>query len=55
MARRIVTCDCGFFAGSEDDDQLVAAMQQHVRQFHQMELTREQVLAMAQPEAAASQ
>jgi predicted small metal-binding protein len=47
---KIITCDCGYVARGETDDELVADAQQHAREVHDMELTREQVLAMAQPE-----
>jgi predicted small metal-binding protein len=43
-----IVCDCGWSArGSEDE--LVAAAQEHGRQAHDMEPTREQVLAIARP------
>jgi predicted small metal-binding protein len=48
MADLIVTCECGFEArGSEDV--VVAKTQEHGRQAHNMDVTREQVLAMAKP------
>lgn len=44
----LVKCDCGYEArGSQD--KLIPAVQQHGREAHNMEVTREQVLAMAQP------
>lgn len=44
----LVRCDCGFETrGSEDT--LVPAVQKHGRDAHNMQVTREQVLAMAQP------
>jgi predicted small metal-binding protein len=36
----------------ETDDELVANVQQHAREVHEMEISREQVLAMAQQEMA---
>ena len=48
---KIIQCDCGYVARGETDDELVADAQQHAREVHDMELTREQVLAMAQPAA----
>lgn len=48
MADLIVTCECGFEArGSEDE--VVAITQEHGRTAHNMDVTREQVLAMANP------
>lgn len=49
MARKQVACDCGTVIREQNDDQLVTAVQQHARTVHSMELTREQVLAMAEP------
>lgn len=37
-------------AGGGTDDELVANVQNHAREVHDMEITREQVLAMAQHE-----
>jgi predicted small metal-binding protein len=34
----------------ETDDELVANVQKHAREVHDMEITREQILAMAQQE-----
>jgi predicted small metal-binding protein len=46
--RLVVKCDCGFEAkGSEAE--LIPIVQQHGREAHNMDVTREQVLAMAQP------
>jgi predicted small metal-binding protein len=53
MAMKFVKCDCGFVMRSDDDDKLVAEVQQHASAEHKMTLTRYQVLAMAQPEAGA--
>ena len=44
----IVRCDCGFEARG-DEAKLVPAVQRHGREAHNMEVTREQVLAMARP------
>ena len=50
MVMKTVRCDCGFVVRSGDDDKLVAELQQHAHDDHGMNLSREQVLAMAQPE-----
>jgi predicted small metal-binding protein len=47
---KIMQCDCGHVVRGETDDELVANVQNHAREVHDMEITREQVLAMAQPE-----
>lgn len=49
MARKQVSCDCGTIIREETDEELVAAVQTHARKVHKMELTREQVLSMAEP------
>ena len=47
---KIMQCDCGQVVRGETDDELVANVQKHAREVHDMEITREQVLAMAQPQ-----
>ena len=44
-----VTCECGFSISEDDEDAFVAAVQKHGQDVHNMEVTREQALAMAQP------
>jgi predicted small metal-binding protein len=46
---KIINCDCGRVVQGDSDDELVAAAQQHAREAHGMELTREQVLSLAVP------
>ena len=47
---KIMQCDCGYVVRGETDDELVANVQKHAREVHNMEVTREQVLAMSQQE-----
>ena len=47
---KIMLCDCGHVVRGETDDELVANVKEHAREVHDMEVTREQVLAMAQQE-----
>jgi predicted small metal-binding protein len=47
---KVIKCPCGTVVRGRDDDALVAQAQQHAREVHAMELTREQALAMASPE-----
>jgi predicted small metal-binding protein len=47
---KIMQCDCGYVVRGETDDELVAKVQKHAREVHDMEITRKQVLAMAQQE-----
>lgn len=44
----VVRCDCGFEARGHEAD-LVPTVQKHGRDAHNMEVTHEQVLAMARP------
>ena len=44
----IVRCDCGFEARG-DEAKLVPLVQRHGREAHNMEVSRQQVLAMARP------
>jgi predicted small metal-binding protein len=46
---KILNCDCGRVVQGDSDDELVAAAQQHAREAHGMELTRDQVLSLAVP------
>jgi predicted small metal-binding protein len=47
---KVMKCDCGYVVREETDDDLVANVQNHARKVHDMEITREQVLAMSQQE-----
>jgi hypothetical protein len=44
-----VTCDCGTTIREANDEALVVAVQAHAKRVHQMEMTPEQVLSMAEP------
>jgi predicted small metal-binding protein len=48
MATKRVACDCGKTITERSDDELVKAVQQHARDVHRMDLTRDQVLSMAE-------
>jgi predicted small metal-binding protein len=48
MAQIVVTCECGFEIRGETDD-VVGRTQALGREAHNMDVTREQVLAMAKP------
>jgi predicted small metal-binding protein len=47
---KIMQCDCGYVVRGETDNELVANVQKHAREVHDMDITKEQVLAMAQQE-----
>ena len=49
MVTKQVSCDCGKTIRESSDEELVRAVQKHAQEVHRMELTREQVLSMAQP------
>lgn len=49
MSQKQVSCDCGTVIRGEDDGQLVERVQEHAREVHNMELSRDQVLSMAEP------
>lgn len=49
MSEKKVVCDCGKTMREPDDERLVASVQKHARDVHNMSLTKEQVLAMAEP------
>jgi predicted small metal-binding protein len=44
---KVIRWPCG--TALRDEDELVSKAQQHAKELHGMELTREQVLAMAKP------
>ncbi len=44
-----VSCDCGKVIRADDDQTLITAVQEHASKVHNMNLSREQVLAMADP------
>ena len=46
---KVINCPCGFVVKGNSDEELVTRAQEHAKQVHQMELTREQALAMAKP------
>ena len=47
---KIFICECGVVIKGRDDDDLVVNAQRHAREVHRIQVTREQVLAMARPE-----
>ena len=46
---KVINCPCGFIVKGNSDDEVVANAQKHAKEVHQMELTRDQALAMAKP------
>jgi predicted small metal-binding protein len=48
---KFVKCDCGFVVRSDNDNQLVADLQKHAKEHHNLDISRDQILAMAQPDS----
>ncbi|HEY3234561.1 MAG TPA: DUF1059 domain-containing protein [Polyangiaceae bacterium] len=48
--KKIIKCDCGYIVKGNDDDELVANAQRHASEAHGVQLTREQALALAEPQ-----
>jgi predicted small metal-binding protein len=46
---KVINCPCGFVVKGETDDQIVSKAQNHAKEVHQMDLTRDQALSMAKP------
>ena len=46
---KVVTCPCGETIRGETDDELVGLVQQHGKEVHDQEVSRQDALAMAQP------
>lgn len=44
-----IECPCGYVIRADDEDALVAQAQEHAKESHDMDLSREQALAMARP------
>ena len=47
--QKVINCPCGYVLKGESDDDVVKKAQDHAKQVHQMELSREQALSMAKP------
>jgi predicted small metal-binding protein len=47
--QKVINCPCGFVVKGNSDEEVVARAQEHAKQVHQMELSREQALSMAKP------
>lgn len=46
---RMIECDCGFVVRAETDDELVEKGTKHAKEAHNIDVTREQLLALAEP------
>ena len=54
MSEKRVTCDCGAAINEKSDDALVEAVQKHAKEVHDMDLTRDQIMDMAEVVSAES-
>ena len=54
MSGKKVNCDCGATIEETNDDALVEAVKKHATEVHNLELTRDQILSMAEPVPAKS-
>ena len=52
MSDKRVTCDCGATMRESSDQALIDAVQKHAKEVHDMDLTSDQVLSMAEPVAS---
>lgn len=46
---KVIECPCGAVIEGMNEETLIATAQDHARQVHEMELSRDQALAMARP------
>lgn len=46
---KVINCPCGFVLKGGSDEEVVVKAQAHAKEVHQMDLSREQALAMARP------
>ena len=49
MSDKKVSCDCGKVIRGQTDEELIRPVQEHAQSTHDMKLSRDQVLAMAEP------
>ncbi len=46
---KVINCECGVVVRGDTDDDLVSNAQQHAREAHELEITRDQALSLAKP------
>jgi predicted small metal-binding protein len=46
---KVINCSCGVAIRGTDENEMAATAQQHAREVHDMDLSREQALGMIQP------
>ena len=48
--QKVINCPCGAIVRGDSDEDVVKKAQQHAKDVHQMDLSREQALAMVRPQ-----
>ncbi|MGH2686546.1 MAG: DUF1059 domain-containing protein, partial [Actinomycetota bacterium] len=51
LVQKLIQCPCGVTLRAGNDDELISRAQTHAKETHDMDLSREQALSMAQPES----
>jgi len=46
---KVIECPCGVVLRGDSDEETIVSAQSHARENHDMDLSREQALAMARP------
>lgn len=49
LSEKVIECPCGVRIEGRGNDDVVARAQEHARQNHDMDLSREEALSMARP------
>jgi len=47
--KKVIQCPCGSVIEGSSEDEVVSKAQEHAKETHNMELSREQALSMARP------
>lgn len=46
---KVIECPCGYVVRAQTEEELISRAQEHAEEVHEMQLTRDQALAMARP------
>jgi predicted small metal-binding protein len=50
MATKAIKCPCGWSVNADDEEDLIRQAQEHAKEVHDLNPSREEILALAQPE-----
>jgi predicted small metal-binding protein len=50
MAKRSIKCPCGWSVSADNEEDLIREAQEHAKEVHDLSPSREEILALAQPE-----